>query len=59
MKVGVLYSRVRVEEKLLVQALEARGVDYDLIDVRKVIFDLQARDRWSQYDVSPRCPGLW
>jgi [lysine-biosynthesis-protein LysW]--L-2-aminoadipate ligase len=51
MKVGVLYSRVRVEEKLLVQALEARGVDYDLIDVRKVIFDLQARDRWSQYDV--------
>jgi [lysine-biosynthesis-protein LysW]--L-2-aminoadipate ligase len=51
MKVGVLYSRVRVEEKLLVQALEARGVDYDLIDVRKITFDLQARDQWRQYDV--------
>jgi [lysine-biosynthesis-protein LysW]--L-2-aminoadipate ligase len=51
MKVGVLYSRVRVEEKLLVQALEARGVDFDLIDVRNITFDLQARDSWRRYDV--------
>ncbi len=42
MRVGVLYSRVRMEEKLLIQELETRGVTYDLIDVRKVDFDLHA-----------------
>ena len=31
-KVGVLYSRVRVEEKLLFEAFEARGVALDLLD---------------------------
>jgi [lysine-biosynthesis-protein LysW]--L-2-aminoadipate ligase len=40
-----------VEEKYIVQALEARGVDYELIDVRQVVFDLNAPDRWKQYDV--------
>ena len=40
MRVGVLYSRVRAEEKLLLQALEARGVDYELLDDRKLIFDI-------------------
>ena len=34
MKVGVLYSRVRVEEKWIFEALENRGVDYDRIDDR-------------------------
>ncbi len=51
MKVGVLYSRVRKEEKLLVQALEAKNVSYDMIDVRKVNFNLQEQERWQSYDV--------
>ncbi|MBN1428331.1 MAG: lysine biosynthesis protein LysX [Anaerolineae bacterium] len=51
MRIGVLISRVRVEEKYIVQALEARGVDFELIDVRQVKFDLQAADQWKQYDV--------
>ncbi|MBN1311166.1 MAG: lysine biosynthesis protein LysX [Anaerolineae bacterium] len=51
MRIGVLVSRVRVEEKYLVQALEARNVDFELIDVRQVVFDLQAADEWQQYDV--------
>ncbi len=51
MKVGVLYSRVRVEEKLLIQEIERRGLDHDLIDVRTLQFDLEARDAFSQYDV--------
>lgn len=51
MNVGILYSRIRVEEKLLVQTLEARGVSYDMIDVRKRNFDLQDRASWRQYDV--------
>jgi [lysine-biosynthesis-protein LysW]--L-2-aminoadipate ligase len=40
-----------VEEKLIVQALEQRGVDFELIDVRQAVFDLQAREQWSRYDV--------
>ena len=51
MKVGVLYSRVRIEEKLLVQELDNRGVDYSMIDVRQVRFDLHSQADWEQYDV--------
>jgi [lysine-biosynthesis-protein LysW]--L-2-aminoadipate ligase len=40
MKVGVLFSRVRVEEKALFAALEARDIDVERIDVRDVSFDL-------------------
>ena len=51
MKIGVLYSRIRVEEKLLVQAMEVRGLAYDLIDVRKAVLDLQDPHPWRRYDV--------
>lgn len=51
MRVGVLYSRIRVEEKLIVQALEARGVDFELIDVRPAVFNLHDSEHWRQYDV--------
>ena len=40
MRVGVLYSRIRVEEKLILAELERRGIAYDLIDVRHLSFDL-------------------
>jgi len=40
MKVGVLYSRVRVEEKLLFEAMDRRGISYDLIDDRELIMDM-------------------
>jgi len=51
MKVAILYSRIRAEEKLIVQALKTRGVDFDMIDVRHAIFDLDHRAAWEQYDV--------
>jgi [lysine-biosynthesis-protein LysW]--L-2-aminoadipate ligase len=51
MKVGVLYSRVRVEEKWLFEALEKRGVDYDRLDDREARFSLEEQGQWSQYDV--------
>ena len=38
--VGVLLSRVRAEEKLIVEALHERGVPYRLIDDRELVFDL-------------------
>lgn len=40
LKIGVLLSRVRVEEKLLFEAFEARGIEADRIDDREVVFDL-------------------
>ena len=51
MHIGMLYSRVRIEEKLLVEEFETRGVTYDMIDVRKVDFNLHAPESWMQYDV--------
>ncbi|TMD05110.1 MAG: lysine biosynthesis protein LysX [Chloroflexi bacterium] len=41
MKIGVLCSRIRVEEKLLFEAFEQRRLPFDRIDDREVVFDLQ------------------
>jgi [lysine-biosynthesis-protein LysW]--L-2-aminoadipate ligase len=51
MRIGVLCSRVRVEEKLLFKALEDRGVDYERVDPRGVIFDLGG-DALGEYDAA-------
>jgi [lysine-biosynthesis-protein LysW]--L-2-aminoadipate ligase len=51
MKIGILLSRVRVEEKWLCEALDKRGVTYDRIDDREAIFDIDQIDRWRQYAV--------
>lgn len=51
MKLGILYSRVRAEEKLLFDALDTRGVTYDKVDDREVIFDLSDPSPWQQYNV--------
>jgi [lysine-biosynthesis-protein LysW]--L-2-aminoadipate ligase len=44
MRIGVLCSRVRAEEKLLFTELERRGLDYTKIDDREEIFDLHRYD---------------
>ncbi len=31
MRIGILYSRIRAEEKLIVEAVEARGLDYEMV----------------------------
>jgi [lysine-biosynthesis-protein LysW]--L-2-aminoadipate ligase len=51
MKLAVLYSRVRVEEKWIFEALDKRGIAYDKIDDREVSFALLDPGRWQQYDV--------
>ena len=51
MKLGVLYSRVRVEEKMLFEELDRRSVDYDKLDDRDAIFTLDDPRNWGQYDV--------
>ena len=51
MKIGVLLSRVRVEEKWLFEALDKRGLAYDRIDDREAVFDIAQPGRWAGYDV--------
>lgn len=42
MRIGILCSRIRVEEKLLLAELDRRGVDYTKINDDDVVFDLNA-----------------
>jgi [lysine-biosynthesis-protein LysW]--L-2-aminoadipate ligase len=49
-RIGVLFSRVRVEEKWIFAALEQRGIDYDRLDDRLIHFDLDNPKPWTQYD---------
>jgi len=51
MKVGILLSRVRVEEKWLLEALEARDVDYERIDDGRATFDFDEPAKWQRYVV--------
>jgi [lysine-biosynthesis-protein LysW]--L-2-aminoadipate ligase len=51
MNIAILYSRIRAEEKLIVQAFEQRGFTPDMIDVRRTVFDLHEKNHWTQYDV--------
>jgi [lysine-biosynthesis-protein LysW]--L-2-aminoadipate ligase len=51
MRIAILASRVRVEEKLLVEALQRRGVEFEIIDDGQLLFNLAQQDeRWRTYD---------
>lgn len=54
-RIAMLLSRVRMEEKLLLQAFAARGVTIDVRDDREIVFDLH-RNGWGKYDaILERC----
>ncbi len=49
--IALLTSRVRVEEKLLIEALDRRHITYDIIDDGELLLDLTRPDaRWRTYD---------
>lgn len=50
LRIGVMYSRVRIEEKWIFAAMERRGLDYERLDDRRVFFDLDDPSPWQQYD---------
>ena len=50
LKIGVLYSRVRVEEKWIFAAMEKRGIDYERLDDRAISFDLENPEPWLAFD---------
>ena len=51
MKIGMLLSRVRVEEKLLLDAFARRGIEPELLDDRELVFDLGNVESMRTYDV--------
>ena len=51
MRVGMLLSRVRVEEKLLLEAFQAHGVEVELFDDREIVFDLHDPGPFAGLDV--------
>ena len=51
MRLAILTSRIRVEEKLLINTLQQRAVAFDIIDDGELLFDLSQPDsRWLAYD---------
>ncbi len=50
LKIGVLFSRLRVEEKWIFNSLETLGVCYDRLDDRTICFDLEHPQSWQAYD---------
>lgn len=50
LRIGVLYSRVRVEEKWIFAAMEKRGLDYERLDDRSISFDLDNPSPWQAFD---------
>jgi [lysine-biosynthesis-protein LysW]--L-2-aminoadipate ligase len=51
MRLAILTSRIRVEEKLLIEALRQRAIEFDVIDDGELLFDLaQPDERWQAYD---------
>lgn len=51
MRLAILASRIRVEEKLLIEALRQRDVAFEIIDDEDLLLDLaEADERWKQYD---------
>lgn len=56
MRVAVLVSRVRVEERLLVEELQRRGIAHEVVDVREQVFDIHDPTAWQRFDVAlERC----
>jgi [lysine-biosynthesis-protein LysW]--L-2-aminoadipate ligase len=55
MKIAILCSRVRVEEKMIFSAFRERGVDYDRIDPRGLVLDLDSSGLTKYDAVLARC----
>lgn len=51
MRVGMLMSRVRIEEKLLVDAFAARHINMEMLDDRELVFDIGNSEPFRSYDV--------
>lgn len=56
MRIGFLHSRIRVEERLLIEELERRGIEFELLDVTKFRAEIHDPTPWQRFDaVFERC----
>ena len=53
-KVGLLCSRIRVEEKLLIREMEKRGADFAIVDDRKIVLEIE-QNGWDYDVILERC----
>lgn len=51
MKVALICSLVRPEEKLLIEAFQKRSIPVETFDDRQLVFNLEDLSFWKQYDV--------
>ncbi|MEN6409190.1 MAG: lysine biosynthesis protein LysX [Anaerolineaceae bacterium] len=49
--IGILVSRIRVEEKWIFENLERRGIPYERIDDRQIGLNLADPGQWNRFDV--------
>lgn len=52
MRVALLHSRIRVEERLLADELASRRIDHELIDLRQCVFDIHDPGPWEKFDAA-------
>lgn len=50
MRIALTFTRLRTEERLLLDAFESLGVRVDPIDLRRVVFDPARLGEWASYD---------
>lgn len=55
MRIGILSSLIRVEEKLLLAEFERRNLSFDLIDVRRLVFDWDRPEAFAYDVILERC----
>ncbi|MBX3389249.1 MAG: lysine biosynthesis protein LysX [Phycisphaeraceae bacterium] len=56
MRIGFLHSRIRVEERLLIEEFERRGIEFELLDVTKFQAEIHDPTPWQRFDaVFERC----
>jgi [lysine-biosynthesis-protein LysW]--L-2-aminoadipate ligase len=51
MRIAILHTRLRIEERHLADALITRGAHVDLIDLRDIVFDPRDTAQWREYDL--------
>lgn len=51
MRIALIHSRIRVEERLLLDALEAAGVETLVFDVRELVLDPSSPGDWLGFDL--------
>ncbi len=51
MRIALLHSRIRVEERMLIDELTTRRIDHEVIDVRACTWSIHALDALRRFDV--------